>query len=299
MPRNRLLATLALLLTTAASVRSAEPVKLRPLPAISADDKGVGLKEPEAVAFDRKSLLIVADTGAGRLLRYTVSGERVAPGPEIRLPELPYPIQVQFTSRGEILALDGKLRRIARLTAAGAFAGYVEGDAAAAKAVPRSFKLDREDNLYLLDVSQGRVLVLNPEGKLQRQVAFPPGVDILSDLAVDGGGTIFAIESVGSRVFAAKKGEAALSALTVGMKDDMAFPVSIVADDQGRLFIADQNGDGIVILGADGSFRGRQSGTGWKEGLLRYPSGLCLGPPGMLFVADRENDRVQVFAVSE
>jgi hypothetical protein len=54
-----------------------------------------------------------------------------------------------------------------------------------------------------------------------------------------------------------------------------------------------------VILGADGSFRGRQAGTGWKEGSLRYPSGLCAGPAGTIFVADRENGRVQMFAVSE
>jgi sugar lactone lactonase YvrE len=298
MSRTAGLLALALLALTAASIRAAEPVKLRPLPPITVDDKGAGLKAPEAVAFDGKSLLLVADTGNGRLLRYTVTGDRVTPGLEIRLPELPYPIQVQITSRGEILALDGKLRRIARLAPTGAFAGYVAADDASA-VVLRSFKIDREDDLYLLDVSRGRILVLNLQGRVGRQVAFPPGVDSLSDLTVDGSGTIFAIQSVGSRVFTAKKGEPALSALTVGMKDDMAFPTSIASDDRGRLFIADQNGDGIVILGPDGSFRGRQSGTGWKEGLLRYPSGLCLGPSGTLFVADRENNRVQVFAVSE
>ncbi len=79
----------------------------------------------------------------------------------------------------------------------------------------------------------------------------------------------------------------------------MAFPTAIAVDGQGRIFLADQNGDGIVILGADGSFRGRQAGTGWKEGSLRYPSGLCAGPAGTIFVADRENGRVQMFAVSE
>jgi hypothetical protein len=38
---------------------------------------------------------------------------------------------------------------------------------------------------------------------------------------------------------------------------------------------------------------------GWKEGLLRSPSGVAAGPPGMLFIADRGNNRVAVFGVSE
>jgi hypothetical protein len=70
-------------------------------------------------------------------------------------------------------------------------------------------------------------------------------------------------------------------------------------DDTGRIAIADLSDGGIVFLGPDGSFRGRQSAMGWKEGLLRYPSGLAAGPPGLLFVADRGNNRVAVFAVSE
>jgi sugar lactone lactonase YvrE len=291
----------AFLLLTLAATDASEGVKLRSLPAIYADDRGSGLRQPEGVAFDGKSLLAVADTGNKRLLKYTIAGSQVTPAGEIRLSEIPCPIKVQIGSRGELFALDGKSRRIARISPAGEFKGYVQpsGDGQAGPLIPRSFTIDREDNLYVLDVFQARVLVLDPAGRTQRTIAYPKKHGFLSDLAVDDKGTVFAIDSVGRRVFVARRADIALTPLTGGMQADMAFPTAIAVDDQGRIYVADQNGDGIVILGADGSFRGRQAGTGWKEGSLRYPSGLCAGTAGTIFVADRENGRVQMFAVLE
>jgi len=57
----------------------------------------------------------------------------------------------------------------------------------------------------------------------------------------------------------------------------------------------DQNGGGVVVLGQDGSYRGRQLGMGWKEGLLYYPSQMCVSGGEIAVIADRENSRVQVF----
>ena len=48
---------------------SGAALKFRHILSIYADDKDVGLKQPEGVACGPKSFLIVADTGNGRLLR--------------------------------------------------------------------------------------------------------------------------------------------------------------------------------------------------------------------------------------
>jgi hypothetical protein len=292
---------LGLLLLAVPAPRSAPAVRLKPLPPIYIDSKGSGLKEPEAVACDGGSTLIVADTGNGRLLKYSVEGSQVTPAGEIKLPELPYPIQVQVDPKGGILALDGKLRKIARLSPAGEFKGYVEikGETAPGPVVPKSFKIDGEGRLYVLDIFHSRILVAGGDGQLQRRIDYPADPGFISDLAVDSRETVYAVQSTGSRVFVARKGDAALGPLTGSMKEDMAFPVAIAADDQGHLFISDKEGSGIVILGSDGSFRGRQSEMGWKEGFLHYPIGLCTTGPGILFVADRGNNRIQPFAISE
>ena len=74
----------------------------------------------------------------------------------------------------------------------------------------------------------------------------------------------------------------------------MNFPVYMTGS-KGRFFLVDQNGNGIVVLGADGAFQGRQLAIGWSDGYLYYPAQLCINGAGTAFIADRGNNRVQVF----
>jgi len=293
------MAVLALLLTGTGFALGEEVIRLRILPPVYVDDQGNGLKHPEGIACGA-SLLAVADTGNGRLLTYTVSGNSVTPALAIRLRELPYPQQLQFTPSGGLVALDGKLRKLARLAPSGAFGGYVEvkDDSPARPMLLRSFRIDGVGNFHLLDVANARVVVLSPEGQLQRQIALPGGKASYADLAVDARGTVFVLESVASRIFVAGRDDTQFAPLTGAMEDDFDFPTSMTIDDLGRLYVVDEYGGGIVILGPDGSFQGRQSKMGWDSGSLHYPSAACVDPAGIMFVADRGNNRIQVFAVS-
>lgn len=277
----------------------AERTKLRYVTTISFDDKGVGMRKPEGVACDNKSALIVGDTGNDRLLRFTIEEKNVKPAGEIKVPQLSNPIRVQMNSKGEIFALDGKQRRIARFGPGGEFKDYVspEGVPSPASFVPRSFKIDRNDNIYILDVFSARVLVLSPEGKYQRQLEFPKDSGFFSDLAVDFKGSIFLVDSVRAMVSVAAKDGKGFSPLTKSLREYLSFPTYITIDGRGVLYIVDENGAGIVLLGQDGSFLGRQLGMGWNEGLLYYPSQICLNEKGEVFIADRGNSRVGVFSV--
>ncbi|HEV8202432.1 MAG TPA: NHL repeat-containing protein [Candidatus Polarisedimenticolia bacterium] len=281
-------------------VRAAEPVGLRALPALYEDGKGTGLRTPESVAFDGAKRLAVADTGNGRVVLYDVAGEKITPGAEIRLPEIPSPLQARFAPDGGLLVLDGRLKKIARLTAAGQFKSYlvVQEEGARTPLVPRSFRVGADGAVFILDVAQGRVVVLGPDDRIRRQMAVPKDARGLSDLALDARGVVYALESVGRRVLVARPDDAAF-AVFAAIEADVAFPTALSVDEFGRLAVADESGGGIVFLGPDGSFRGRQSSMGWKEGLLRSPSGLAAGPPGLLFVADRGNNRIAVFSVSK
>ncbi len=276
---------------------AADALKLRPLAPVSVDSKGGGMRLPEGVGSDGKSLLVVADTGNGRLLTYGITADAAAAKGEIVLPELPSPLKVQVDPRGAILALDGKSRRIVRVSPSGGFQGYVDVAGAAGAVVPRSFRVDGEGLLYLLDVFSGRLIVADPSGKVLRELPFPKEARFFSDLAVDGKGDVFLIDSVGRRVFAARKGAGGIAPLTGDIGGDADFPTSIAVDGRGRLFVGDQNGGGIVVFGPDGAFRGRQLSMGWKESFLRYPSDLCIGGGDTLYVADRGNNRVQAFQI--
>jgi DNA-binding beta-propeller fold protein YncE len=285
-----------LLLTPLVSF-GAETLKLRYLTTVSADEKEGQLKFPEGVACNDKAVLIVADTGNGRLVRYSFQDKVLKGGTEIKLPQLVYPVRVQLNAKGDMYVLDGKQRKIVRLNPEGAFVGYLEpqGMTGPANFVVTSFKIDSADNLYLGDISQGRVVVLDPAGKFVKQIDFPKDYGFISDLAVTPGGDILLLDSVNAVVFAAKKDAAAFTPLSKSMHEYMNFPTYITAGTRGELYLVDQDGGALIVMGLDGSFLGRQLGLGWKTGLLYYPSQICITKNGEFIIADRNNSRVQIF----
>jgi hypothetical protein len=98
-------------------------------------------------------------------------------------------------------------------------------------------------------------------------------------------------------VFSAAKDSNSFSPFTKNLREYLNFPTSITTDTRGTIFIVDENGSGIVILGQDGSFQGRQLNMGWNEGLLYFPSQMCINDKGEVFIADRGNSRVQIFTL--
>lgn len=277
---------------------SAETVKFKYLQSVYFDEKGGGLKQPEGVASGEKSLLVIGDTGNDRLVRYTFQDKNLKGGSEIKIPQLSNPIRVQINSKGEIFALDGKKRRIARLSPEGTFKNYIdpEGIPSPSAFVSKSFGIDRSDNIYLLDIFAGRVLVLNPEGKYQKQIPFPKEYGFFSDLSVDSKGNILLIDCVKAMVFSAPNDSNTFSPLTKSLREYLDFATSIT-DRRGSVYIVDEDGGGIVILGADGTFVGRQLSKGWNEGLLYFPSQMHVNERGEIFIADRGNSRVQIFTL--
>ncbi len=144
-----------------------------------ADEKGNGLNQPEGIAC-KDDRLVVADTGNGRLVLFTLQNGEPKGGKEIKLPQVVYPVRVRINSKGDIFVLDERQRKVVRLTPEGAFKQYVElaGWPTESMVVPAGIDLDGGDNIYLLDVLAGRVLVLDADGKISEADRLPEGVRI-------------------------------------------------------------------------------------------------------------------------
>jgi hypothetical protein len=297
---NRAFSTLLLLASAVAlpGVAAAEGIAFVHDSSIYADAKDGPLSQPEGVACTANGAVVVGDTGNHRLVLFTFKEGRLGGGTEVKLAQLTVPTRVQITSKGDVLALDAKTHRIVQVAANGSFGGFLDpknvqgpGDV-----VVGSFKVDGADNVYVLDIANRRVLVLDRAGTVTRQVDLPAErTTVITDVAVDVGGTLYAIDGVGAGVWVAEKGAAAFKPLVKDLKDRMSFPTYVTAS-KGRLFLVDQYGSGVVLLGVDGSYQGRQLSIGWSDGLVNYPAQLCLSVAGFAFVADRFNYRVQVFS---
>ena len=291
------MASLLAVLLAAGTVR-AEPVGFAFEQSIYQDSKEAPLKGPEGVACS-DTALVVADSGNKRLITFTLKDGRLSLGTEVKLTQLTYPTRLQLDSKGGIFALDGKTRKIVRMDPKGVYAGTVEvkGVPSASSIVPASFKLDAADALYLLDVAGHRVLVLDATGTVTRQLELPATGEF-TDVAVDLAGTIFAVDGVNAALWSAEKNATTFAVVAKSMKDKMNFPASMVSS-KGKLFLVDQYGNGIVTLGIDGSYQGRQLAIGWNDGSVYYPSQLCMTEGGAAFLADRNNNRVQYFSLAK
>lgn len=280
-------------LMSASSVRADLAVVARG--PVYADGKGVAFKAPEGVACSA-SAVVVADTGNGRLVSFGWKDGSVTGGAEVKIPQLTYPVRVQIDSKGNILVLDRKARRIARLDPKGSFLGWLDAKGATG-IVPGSLKLDAADNAYVIDLAGSQLLVLDPSGAVTRRVPLPKG-KVFTDTAVDAAGTVYALDASGALIWSVEKDGSQLKPLSKSLREVMSFPAYVATDGKGTLFVVDQNGNGLVLVGTDGGYLGRRLTIGWGAGTVYYPSQICLGDDGGMMLADRGNNRVQMFSVT-
>jgi streptogramin lyase len=294
--RTALLFTLAAALPIEAGAATASSAALRYQRTIYADAAEVALRSPEGVACDDRGAIVIADTGNARLLTFKWKDGVLDGGTQVKLAELTYPVRVQIDSKGSVLALDRRSRRIVRVDVKGEFAGYLEPRGASSAVTPAAFKIDGGDSVYILDVAAGKVLVVTPDGRVGRELPLPKASGII-DVAVDSGGRVYLLDAVTAVVFAAEKGATSFQPLSGSLKDLISFPTYLTADNRGKLYVVDQNGNAVVKLGVDGKFQSRELAMGWTDGAVYYPAQLCISGEGDAFLADRNNNRIQIFSL--
>ncbi len=292
--RNRVMMLLAL--AAAPAVARAESLVFTFSRSVYIDSKEAPLRAPEGVACNGGTV-VVADTGNARLVSYSLKEDAVGGGDEIRVPQLVTPVRVQLDSKGNILLLDRKGNRIVRLDPKGAYQGTVEPKGDGSDVSPVAFRVDAQDNVWLLDGAGSRVLVLGAGGAVARSIALPRGGVLFTDFTIDPGGTAYAVDGIGATVWSAEKGAPAFTQLSRSLKEEMSFP-GYLAFSQGKLLVVDQVGGGIVVLGRDGAFLGRQLSQGIGEGLVNYPGQLCVTESGDVFVANRGDNRLDEFSTA-
>jgi sugar lactone lactonase YvrE len=131
---------------------------------------------------------------------------------------------------------------------------------------PHGLFVDRDDNIWVTD-GQGK------DGKGHTVMKFSPDGKLLLTLGKPG--------------------------VTGDGPDTFNAPSDVLVAPNGNIFIADGHGGDtnarIVKLGSDGKFIKSWGKKGTGPGEFSYPHGLAMDSAGRLLVADRENNRIQIF----
>lgn len=276
---------------------SAQAAKFRHLLSIYADDKAVALSLPEAVTCGAGGQFIVGDTGNSRLVRFAYGDKTATAAGVIQVPQLSAPSRVRINSKGDIYALDGKQHRIVHLTAGGDFKNTLTFDGAPppTSIVVKSFAIDASDTIYALDVFSGRLLVADAQDKFQRAIPFPDGFGFAADVAVDDSGTVLLLDATKRRLYGADKDAKTFARIGPDLGETIATIPTYLTSTKGTILVVEGPGSRINSLRRDGTFVSRALSAGQEDGFLNQPSQICINDKDEVFVADRDNSRIQVF----
>ena len=266
-----MIAQLALVLAAA--------LPLEPASSGYADEKGVMLRSPEGSRHRRRHRRRGGYRQRPPVL-FTFRDGKLVAGGEVRAPELGRPTRIQLDSKGNVLALDGKGRRIVRIGAGGTFAGFLQlaGIPQGNGFFPISFKIGPGDAVYLLDASSARVVVVDAAG--HSSATRVAARRLFHGHRGRRAGCRVRHRRRRAQLFLARPGTSAFAPAGRPLKDVLNFPTYLTLTAQGPIVLVDQHGNGLVVLGKDGAYLGRRLSIGWSEGLVYYPSQVCIDSRG-------------------
>jgi len=267
--------------------------------------------EPLGVAFDAEAReLLVADSKNGLIGIYEPRGVPLFAfgGPQA----LVDPRRLAVGAGGVIHVLDSTQSVIKRFSYRGepleAFAPIYPGlDGEPAGAARAScFALAADGTLVLGDTGRPQVLVYGPDGAFRlaiRPAKAAARFEAISDVAVSRDGLIAVTDLKATPVqlfdregrFVRGFGGRDIA------REDFTAPVAIEFDEDGRLFVVDMLRHDVKIFDPDGGFTGQFGGwftpesRGSRPGEMLYPADIAIAPGGLIYVAERFGNRVQLF----
>lgn len=240
-------------------------------------------------------------------------------------------LYITDTTNGRILAFDADLNFVSAFNAGGALksptamvrnskglfflveptkGGIVEVDIAQRSVEPLDFSgvsdagaiypgnmaVDSDDNLYIVDKANQRILIFDSALRLDRELAVAEGRG-LRDVRVGPDGRIYALNTLDRSVCVYdSQGKLVLKFGKEGDgKGEFGFPTSLAVGKDKAVYVVDQHRHKILAFSSQGEFLFEFAEQGWREGRLRYPSYIFINKAGKIFVLDRDNQRISVF----
>jgi sugar lactone lactonase YvrE len=222
-----------------------------------------------------------------------------------------YPQDIAFDSNDNIYVADYNNNRIQVFTSSGDYSYSIgtgtNGQGSYDVSFPASIAIDSNDNVYVTGVNHIRVFTAQGNfsysfggaGSQDGKFSSPKGI------AVDNDGKVYVADYENNRIQVfVNQGE-----FSSKFSDDFKRPQKLAFDNDGKIYVADPDNHRVKIFTADGTLVDSigtgftdQSGNSYYDGngpgSLNMPAGVDVDSNGLIYVADTNHSRIQVFTAS-
>lgn len=308
-----LLAALATLLTAFAGwyLILRKPISEFPLPLpVTAQMPGYGYSfygalRPTGIAVKPDGSRIYATQTAGdtAVIAFDAQGNRVATftPPETGTDHVFVYLAVN-PANGDVYVTDRPAGTVYVYGEDGSYKGPLAVPASLTGWQPLGISFDLQGNLFVTDASINAVQEFTPDGNLVRTIGEAGEFSFPNSVVEDSTGRLYIADSNNGRVVVLDKDGNQIGIVRRGPSDgDVALPRGLAIDDRQRVYVVDSVDQSVKVYQAAAdatsapAFIGRFGDLGTGDGAFRYPNAVATDARGRIYVADWDNDRVQVW----
>ena len=228
----------------------------------------------------RAGKIISFDNAGKELARFDAAGQLLQPIAMVR--DSSGRLWISDRATNQIFHVNLKTRKVER---------FLVKHRQLKKIVPDRLALDREDNLYMIDVASGRILKYDTDFTLLAEFIAPSGSRGFFDLKIKGN-KLYALDAI-SRSVSQFSLDGKISK-SVKLPERIILPSALEVDAAGNLYILDRHKGEVDVCDREGRLRYSFFSPGLIPGRLSLGSALLFDWQGNLCVADERNGRVEI-----
>jgi len=170
---------------------------------------------------------------------------------------------------------------------------------------PAALLVDGDENLYVTDEANHKIVVMNKDGELidswGEQGSGSGQLNRPSGMCFDLEGNIVLSDAMNSRIQRFTRDGKLLQVFGEAGEGEgqLNMPWGLTVDQFGDILVADWKNDRIQRFGSEGEFKSAFGSHGTDKGQFRRPSSVAVDGHGDIYISDWQNDRVQLFNKDE